>query len=95
MKTIQISPDTFLATFSPTQIFWRDQNNDGTVLTMLAATLIGGTPVVWETVKAASSAMTALIGDLESANQYAAFDDGTGGTQEHEGILAALLSLTA
>ena len=95
MKTMQISPETFLATFSPTKIFWRDQNNDGTVLTMLAATLIGGTPVVWETVKAASSAMTALIATLNTGNKYAAFDDGTGGTQEHEGILAALLSLTS
>ena len=92
-KIMQLSPAKFLATFAASEIFWRDQSEDGTVLTLIAARLVGGTPVIWGTIKFDSEPMTAFIESLDAGNEYAAFDDGSGGTQENEGILLALLSL--
>ena len=59
----------------------------------LVTCLVGGTPVIWGTIKFDSEPMTAFIESLDAGNEYAAFDDGSGGTQENEGILLALLSL--
>lgn len=96
MKVLNVSNAVFMAAFSSADIFWRDISGTQKTLQLMAGKLVGGSLVLFSTIKQDASPLTTFIAEeLEAGNEYQPYDDGSGGSLENEGVLAIVAHLSA
>lgn len=96
MKIFTVSNTAFMAAFAAADIFWRDISGTQSTLQLMAGKLVGGSLVLFATIKQGASPLTDFIAEeLEAGNEYQPYDDGSGGSLENEGVLAIAAHLSA